>query len=132
MNKEVNEPLKNIAEKVLDRIPDKDPEKFGSVIAILMVISIILTVIRVIQECNKKKIQLFNRKQNTEFYGQEIKNLSLRRSWFTRMTVKKVIRKELSAENYKIYGVQLMNAILDTGETLTEDEIKTLVEAANV
>ena len=132
MNKEVNEPLKNIAEKVLDRIPDKDPEKFGSVIAILMVISIILTVIRVIQECNKKKIQLFNRRQKTEFYGQEIKNLSLRRSWFTRMTVKKVIRKELSPENYKAYGVALMNAILDTGETLTEDEIKTLVEAANV
>lgn len=132
MNQELNEPLKNIAIKVLDKVPNKDPEKFGSVIAILMVISIILTVIRVIQECNKSKIKVFNRRQKTEFYGQEIKSLSLRRSWFTRMTVKKVIRKELSPDNYKAYGVQLMNAILDTGETLTEDEIKTLVEAANV
>lgn len=127
-----NEPLKRIAEKVLDKVPNKDPEKFGSVMAILMIISIILTVIRVIQECNKNKIKLFNRRQKNEFFGQEIKNLSLNRRWFTKMTVKKVVRKELSPELYKDYGLELMNAILDTGENLTEDEIKTLVEAANV
>lgn len=124
--------LKKIAEKVLDKVPNKDPEKFGSVIAILMVISIILTVIRVIQECHKSKIKLFNRRQKYEFFGQEIKTLTLNKRWFTKMTVKKVIRKELSPELYKDYGLELMNAILNTGENLTEDEIKTLVEAANV
>ena len=127
-----SEPLKKIAEKILDKVPNKDPEKFGSVMAILMIISIILTVIRVIQECNKSKIKLFNRRQKNEFFGQEIKNLSFNRRWFTKMTIKKIIRKELSPELYKHYGLELMNAILDTGENLTEDEIKTLVEAANV
>lgn len=129
---ESNEPLKKIAEKILDKVPNKDPEKFGSVMAILMIISIVLTVIRVIQECNKNKIKLFNRRQKTDFFGKEIKTLSLNKKWFTKMTVKKVIRKELSPELYKDYGLELMNAILDTGENLTDDEIKTLVEAANV
>ena len=129
---ESNEPLKKIAEKILDKVPNRDPEKFGSVMAILMIISIVLTVIRVIQECHKNKIKLFNRRQKTDFFGKEIKTLSLNKKWFTKMTVKKVIRKELSPELYKDYGLELMNAILDTGENLTDDEIKTLVEAANV
>jgi hypothetical protein len=129
-----NEDLKKIAEKVINKIPnkDEDPEKFGSVIAILMVISIMLTVIRVIQECQKSKIKLFNRQQKYEYFGEQIRTLTMKRSWFTRMTVKKVIRRELSSEDYRTYGGYLMNAILDTGENLTEDEIKTLVEAANV
>ena len=85
-----------------------------------------------IQECRKSKIQLLNRRQKYEYFGEEIKNLTINKSWFTRMTIKKVIRKELSKEDYQEYGGYLMLAILDTGETLTEDEIKTLVEAANV
>lgn len=128
----INEDLKNIALKVIDKVPNKDPEKFGSVIAILMIISIILTVIRVIQECNKSKIKLFNKRQKYSYFDQEIKHLTMKRSWFTRMTVKKAIRRELSPQDYKEYGGYLMQAILDTGENLTEDEIKTLVEAANV
>jgi hypothetical protein len=129
-----NEDLKNIAQKVIDKIPnkDQDPEKFGSVIAILMVISIILTVVRVIQECEKSKIKLFNRQQKYTYFGEQIRTLTMKRSWFTRMTIKKTIRRELSREDYKEYGGYLMNAILDTGENLTEHEIKTLVEATNV
>lgn len=127
-----NEDLKIIAEKVIAKVPNKEPEKFGSIIMILMVISIILTLIRVIQECNKKKISIFNRKQKYEYYGQQVKDISIRRSWFTKMIVKKSIRKELDKEDYKLYGNDLANAILDTGENLKEDEIITLVEAANV
>ena len=50
-----NKKLREIAEKVLKRAHIPNDEKFGSVIAILMMISIILTVIRVLQECNKNK-----------------------------------------------------------------------------
>lgn len=129
-----NEDIKKIAEKVISKLPQsqKNPEKFGSLIITLMVISIILTVIRVIQECQKSKIKLFNRNQKYEYFGEQIRVLTMKRSWFTRMTVKKVIRRELSPEDYKEYGSYLMNAILDTGENLTANEIKTLVEAANV
>jgi hypothetical protein len=127
-----NEKLKKIAEKVISKVPNKDPEKFGSVIVILMVISIILTVIRVIQECEKSKIRTFNQQDKCKYFGEQIRTLTMKRSWFTRMTIKKTIRRELSREDYREYGGYLMNAILDTGENLTEDEIKTLVEAANV
>ena len=84
------------------------------------------------QECNKSKIKLLNRNAKYEYFGSQIKEITIRRSWFTKMTTKKVIRRELSREDYYEYGVSLMNAILDTGENLKEDEIKTLVEAANV
>lgn len=124
--------VKAIAQKVLDKIVAKDPEKFGSVIAILMIISIILTVIRVLQECNKNKMTSFSGQEKNTFFANEIKQTILRRNWFTKMTIKKVIRRELGIAAYKEYGNILMNAILDTGETLKEDELITLAEAANV
>jgi hypothetical protein len=129
-----NQDLQKIAEKVIKKadIKQEDKEKFGSVIIILSVISILLTLIRVMQECNKSKIKLFSRDQKYEYFGSQIKEVTIRRSWFTKMTTKKVIRRELSREDYHNYGASLMNAILDTGENLKDDEIKTLVEAANV
>ena len=127
-----NEDLKAIAEKVISKVPNQEPEKFGSVVLILMVISIILTLIRVLQECNKSKIKALNRKEKYAFFGSNIKEVCDRQSWFTRMTIKKMIRKELSKEDYQKYGGPLMLSILATGVNLTDDEIKTLVEAANV
>lgn len=129
-----NQDLQNIAQKVLDKakFKEEDKENFGSVIVVLTVISIILTLIRVMQECDKTKIKLFNRKEKYEYFGSQIKEVTIRRSWFTKMTIKKIIRKEFNKDNYHKYGVSLMNAILDTGENLKDDEIKTLVEAANV
>lgn len=127
-----NQDIKNIAEKVLSKVPNDEPEKFGSVILIVMIISVILTLIRVIQECDKSKIKLFNRKQKYDYFGGQIKTLSVNRGWFSKMTIKKILRKELSKEDYKKYGISLMLAILDTGERLTDEEIITLVEASNV
>lgn len=127
-----NEKLKNIAQKVLDKVEDKNSENYGSVIAILMVISIILTVIRVLQECNKSKLSAFTGKDKSAYFANEIKQTVIRRTWFTKMMLKKTIRRELGREQYKIHGVDLMNAILDTGEELQDDELYTLVEAANV
>jgi hypothetical protein len=90
---------------------DENTEKFGSVIAILMVISIVLTVVRVIQECEKTKIKLFNRQQKYEYFSEQIRTLTMKRSWFTRMTIKKTIRRELSKEDYKKYGELLKNLV---------------------
>jgi hypothetical protein len=124
--------IEEIAQKVIYNVENKK-DNFGFVITVLMVISIILTLIRITQECNKKKLKLLS--SNSEkygFYETEVKSLSLKKSWFTKMMVKKAIRKQLSKDDYKEYGYNLMNAILKTGENLTEDEIITLVEAANV
>lgn len=124
--------VKEIAEKVISKVPNNDPEKFGSIIMILMVVSILLTIIRVIQECNKNKTELMSASEKTNLFSSEIRSLSLRKTWFTKMTTRKAIRRELSREDYRDYGVALMNAILETGETLTDEETQTLLEAANV
>lgn len=128
-----NEKLKNIAQKVLDQVKISDKDTHGSLITLLMIISIILTVIRVLQECNKSKLNNFSSSRDKyTYFGEQIKNTSVRKSWFTKMMIKKAIRKELDREQYKEYGIQLMNAILNTGENLTQDELITLSEAVNV
>jgi hypothetical protein len=129
-----NEPLKQIANKVLSNvvIQDKDKERFSSVIIILSIISIILTLVRVIQECDKTKIKLFNKQTKYDYFSKQIHEISIRRSWFTKMTIKKILRKELNMDDYRQYGVSITNAILNVAENLKESEVKTLVEAANV
>lgn len=129
----MNPELEKIAQKVLDKLPKESTDKYGIVIiTILMIISITLTVIRIIQECNKKRLLGLNKKQKCQLFNIETKSLSMKRSFFTRMTLRRVIRKELPRDAYKKYGNDLMNAILDTGVELTEEETQTLVEAANV
>lgn len=127
-----NEKLKAIAEKVLRRANMGDDQKFGSVIAILMIISIILTVIRVLQECNKTKTQNMTAQDKSTVYRENIRLYSKKRGWFTRMRIKKIVRKELTSEEFNQYGIKLTESLLDIGEDLTDDEAYTLVEAANV
>lgn len=128
-----NEELKVIASKVLSKAGVPQDEKFGSVIAILMIISIILTVIRVLQECNKNKLTgEYTAQDKYNLYGTEIKDYSVRRGMFTKMRIKRILRRELPKEQYEKYGIQLLNAILDTGSNLSNEEVITLVEAANV
>ena len=125
--------LKHIGSKVLAKAGIPEEEKFGSVIAILMIISIILTVIRVLQECNKNKLSgEYSAQDKYDLYGQEIKEYSKRRGWFTKMRIKKILRKELSPDQYAKYSLSLLNALLDTGENLNNEEVSSLVEAANV
>jgi hypothetical protein len=129
----MNEKLKTIAEKIrkLSNIPEE--ETFGSIIAILMIISITLTLIRILQECNKNKLSAnYTAQDKYNLYGAEIRSYSMKRGWFTKMRVKKIIRQKMSKEQYEKYGLQLLNALLDTGENLKDDEIVTLVENANV
>lgn len=129
-----NVPLRNIAERVIDKIPnkDQDPEKFGSVIIILTVISIVLTLIRIWQGCHKSKLSVLSKHQRVDYFSQNVKDVAVRKTWYTKMTVKKAVRKELSKEDYKNYGAELTDAILDTASNLNQNEIQTLVEAANV
>jgi hypothetical protein len=128
-----NQKLKNIAEKILKKANIPQDETFGSVIAILMVISIILALVRVLQECNKNKLSSdYTAEDKRELYGSEIKRYSIRRGWFTKMRIKKLLRKELNKEQYEKYSIPLMAAILDTGENLDNEEVSCLLEAANV
>ena len=55
MNKEK---LEQIAQKVISNIKNQNKDdNFGFIITVLMIISIVLTCIRIIQECHKNKIE---------------------------------------------------------------------------
>lgn len=124
--------LENISKKVLKQANIPEDQQFGSVIAILMMISIILTVIRVLQECNKNKTHNMTSQDKSLVYAENIRSYSKKRGWFTRLRIKKIVRKQLSSEDYHKYGIKITEALLDTGENLTDEETYTLVEAANV
>lgn len=128
-----NTKLQNIAKKVIDNTKhDSNDENFGAIVTILIIISIVLTIIRILQECNKTRWLKLDRKQKLTYFGAQIKEKAISKSWLTRRIIKKTIRQELSLANYKKYGVAIMNAILVIGEALTDDEINTLAETINV
>lgn len=124
--------LQNISRKVLRKANIPEDQKFGSIIAILMMISIILTIIRVIQECNKTKTSGMNFKEKGLIYGEEIRNYGKKRGWFSKLRIKKILRKSLPKEDYAKYGIQLTEILMDSGENITDEETTILVEAANV
>lgn len=129
-----NEKLKNIAIKILEKssVPKEDNYGFA-VVTILMIISIVLTCIRILQECNKNTLSsLSTQEEKCGLYSQQIKSFSQRRGWFTQMRIKKIMRREMNREDYNKYSFSILNALLETGEVLTDDEVATLVEAANV
>jgi hypothetical protein len=129
-----NEKLKSIAIKVLEKshLPKEDNYGFA-IVTILMIISIILTCIRILQECNKNKLSaLSTQADKYNLYGEQVKAFSQKRGWFTKMRIKKILRREMTKEDYNKYSFAILSALLDTGEVLTEDEIITLVEASNV
>jgi hypothetical protein len=129
----MNNKLNTIAENIRQKSDIPSEEKFGSVIAILMIISIVLTLVRVLQECNKTKLPSSTTQSDKyALYGEEMKSYSIRKGWFTKLRIKKIIRKQMSKDQYAKYSVALLNAILDKGENLKEDEVITLVEASNV
>jgi hypothetical protein len=128
------ENLKQIAIKIIKKakLPQENTYGFDP-LTILMIISIILTCIRILQECNKNKLSKeCSAADKYALYGQQIKEFSDRRGWFTKMRIKKVLRREMKPDDYNQYSFAILNALLDTGETLTEEDVQTLVEAANV
>ena len=129
-----NEKLKAIAIKILEksRVPKEDSYGFA-IVTILMIISIILTCVRILQECNKNKLSAQSTAQDKySMYGEQLHTFSERKGWFTKMRIKKILRREMKKEDYEKYSLSILTALLDTGEILTDDEIVTLVEAAHV
>lgn len=125
---EPNEKLKTLAVEILESKKENlPPNKFGSIIMILMIISIMLTAMRILQECNKNK-----KEDKILVYKQHIRELSSYRGWFAKMKLRKIIRRELNREDYKLYAKSLTNAIFDKGERITDEEVSTLLEASNV
>lgn len=123
--------LETIGKKILNKTSIKPDQKFGSVIALLMVISICFTAIRIIQECNKNKTKALHGNDLNSFYQEQFRSIGLRKSWYTSLKLKKIIRQKMSIADYKKYKNELKNAILEVSIDLSEKEIHTLMEAVN-
>lgn len=126
--------LEAIAMKVMDKMKLNTTKKdnYGNIIIVLMIIGIVLALIQIIQNCNKSKLLLFSNKEKSKFMHNEVRNICIKKSFLNTWRLKKLIKEKLNSEDYKAYGTQLREAIMDTGVELTEDETYTLVEAANV
>lgn len=132
MSDNVDPKLKTIAEKILKKLSIPENDNFGSIIGILMIISITLTLIRVLQECNKNKTQNMNMTDKSSVYGEEIRSYSKKRGWFTRLRIRKIVKRNLPPEEYSKYGLKLVEILMDFGQNITDEDTTTLVEAANV
>ena len=127
---ENQEKLKAIATSILEQANyhsndvSGDEDEHGSVIAVIMIISTLLTLIRIVQECNKNKDKMF--------YANKIRDISVRRGWYTKMRIKRILRRELTPEDYRKNATSLVNAILDEAAQIKEEDLITILESANV
>lgn len=128
MKQRYSKKIRDIANKI------KTTEDEFGFITTLMIISIILTTIRIFQECNKNKIkELFKQKNNSAqiFMQQEINSYSIKKTWYSTIRLKRIIKSIVSPNDYKKYQKELVNKIYSVGSNLTSEEVKVLMEAAN-
>lgn len=123
--------LEKIGKKVLDRTSIAEEQKFGSVLAIIMIIGIIVNVVRAVQECEKHTSCELNNDQQATFFLGVFKRLSMKRGWSTNMKLRKIIRQNLPIADYRMYKAEIQDAILEVGVKVSEQETFTLMEAAN-
>lgn len=128
-----NKDLEKIANKILAKTqPDFDKDNHGSVILILTIIGIILSLIRVIQECRKNKLKnLFSNNEQVQFMTQEVRSICIKKNLLTKWRLSRIIKQKLSNEDYKLIGSKLQQAIMDVGSNLTEEECLVLLEESN-
>jgi len=124
--------LEKIAKKVINNMKlEKDKDYGIDPLTIILVISVILTLIRVIQECRKNRKLLKDKNESASLMKKDIQEVVLKDSWLNRMRLQRILKQNLTKDQYKAYGKSLQNSIMETGINLTEDEVYTLMEAAN-
>jgi len=131
MSHKVDPRLESLAKKVLAKTDIPQDDNYGSVMLILMVVSIIISLVRVIQECQKNKLSGADRSSQEQLMKSEIENISIRRTWLNQLRLNKIIKKHMSKEEYNKYGYQIRNAILDSGSELDNEDTAALVNIIN-
>lgn len=127
-----NAALEKIAKKVISNMNVSKDQDYGiDPITIIIVIGVILSLIRVIQECKKNRKLLKDKHESAALMKKDIQEVILKDSWLNRIRLQRIIKQNLTKEQYKTYGKSLQNSIMETGINLTEDETYTLMEAVN-
>jgi hypothetical protein len=128
-----NSDLEKIAEKVINNMDLPENKDHGiDPITIIIVIGVILSLIRVIQECRANRKLLKNKIEAASLMKKDIQEVILKDTWLNRLRLQRIVKQNLTKDQYKAYGKSLQNSIMETGINLTEDEVYTLMEATNV
>lgn len=125
--------VKKIAQQILENMKIENNPKYGFVdpITIILIISITLTLIRIIQECRKNRSLIKDKYAKGVLLQKDIQEIILKDSWFNRLRLQRIIKQNLSKEQYAAYGKDLQNSLMSVGINLTEDETCALMEASN-
>jgi hypothetical protein len=123
--------LEQLANKILNKAQVKN-ENYGiDPITLIIIIGVMLSLIRVIQECRKKRKSL-NKYDNALDLRHTIVNISIKDSWLNNYRLTKILKQHLSKKQYNDYGDSLKKAIMDVGRNLNDEESLILLEAINV
>jgi hypothetical protein len=123
--------LENLAQKILTKANIKNENYGFDPITIIIVIGVILSLIRVIQECRSKRRKNDKMSEALDL-RHTIVNLTIKDSWLNNYRLNKILKQHLSKKQYQQYGVSLRNAIMEVGKNLDDTESLTLLEATNV
>lgn len=128
-----NNKLDKIAKKVLDNMKVEENPNYGFIdpITIILIISVILTLIRVIQECKKNRRMMRDKTAQANLLQKDIQELVLKDTWLNRLRLQRIVKQNISKEQYKAYGKDFQTSLMEVGINLTEEEARTLLEAAN-
>lgn len=118
----LNETEENLIETKTHDMYGIDP------ITIIICISIIVNIIRVIQECKKNKSVDMTQTEKTNLLTTEIKFQSMNNGWFTRRKVRNIIRKHITKEQDKKYGEAMLKALFAVGKKTTDEQVCSLLE----
>ena len=134
--KDNTQTINDLAKEVLDEAFPSGQHKVNEYtfdpITILMIISIILTLARVWQECRKNKLNKMSTLEKCGYLHSDANTLCLNNTFFTRLKVKSAIRKHLTRSQYKRDSQALLDAIMKVGSKVTEEQTTALLELKNV
>lgn len=126
-----NVALEKIAKKVLNKLPKKEDNYGIDPLTLIIVIGVMLSLIRVVQECRKKRTLLKDKHERATLLKKDIQDVVLKDSWLNNLRLNRILKQHLSKGQYNLYGKELKNSIMEVGVNLTEDETYTLMEALN-
>lgn len=131
MNETLNLLAKNIQKKMLSEIKEKDTYGIDP-ITIILIISVIVNIIRVIQECNKKEISKMESSEKVDLLSTDVKFRSTHSSFLTRWRLRSIIKSHLDKKQYRVYGEPMIKALLEAGKNITTKQIIAIMEHDNV
>lgn len=123
--------IEALAEKIITKSNIKNDNYGIDPITIIIIIGVILSLIRVIQECRKKRKNL-TRYDDALDLRHTIVNLTIKDNWLNNYRLNKILKQHLSKNQYNNYGEAIKKAIMEVGHNLTDDESLTLLEVSHV